>query len=197
MSEVSDQVLLKQKVIENSIADTWEEAKKEWRLEFIFDKITNCVCCNHRTTENCVIKNKHNGSRLIVGNVCVNHFDEDELKVNKSCWSSLQTLQQQDDVTETDPKPIANRQLVELARRLNILSEYEARAYNKSRNYPNPLRDKWNQLIKYAFHPDRPLCSCREREYAKPKYGEDGRYFYGCGRFKQDDGRNCGFRKYI
>jgi hypothetical protein len=189
MSEQSNQALLREKVIEKSRARDWEQAKKEWELEFIFDNKAKCIC-NHFIIENCRIKNKHNGSRLTVGNVCVNHFGEDELNVDKKCRSSLRRLQR------NVPNAKANEELVELARRLNILSENEAKAYNaRRRKHQDPLRDKWNQFIRYGFHPNRPCCECGE--YAKPKRsGDNGPYFYGC-LFKQDDDRNCGFREDI
>jgi len=61
MAERSDQQLLRQVVISNSEADNGIEAKTEWRLITIFDNPNNCIC-NHAILENCVIKNRNNGT---------------------------------------------------------------------------------------------------------------------------------------
>ena len=90
MAESSDQEQLRKVVVENSVAENWLDAKREWHTITIFDDHDECACeCGHRIVENCIIENRKNGNRLTVGNVCVNHFDEPDLEVKSTCRQSL------------------------------------------------------------------------------------------------------------
>jgi hypothetical protein len=63
-------------IIARSEADTWEAAKNEWTLETIYevDEPGTCLCGHYPIIEFCVIQNRLNGGRAVVGNVCVNKF---------------------------------------------------------------------------------------------------------------------------
>ena len=172
----------------------WFVAKKEWRLLTIFDTESNCAC-THPIMENCVIQNRHNNNELTVGNVCINHFGEEELAVPPSCRSSLKHLQDGPD----DSK--ANEALLELSMRLHIISKKEHDEYlvlttgKGSRNRFNSehedfdgmafeVRKKINGLICLGFRADRPKCVCRVPVFMKPRQnGKNGSYFYSCASF--------------
>lgn len=200
MDEESDQQLLREVVIENSsrvpgslALRPWDEAKKEWSLLTIYDEPSHCVC-KHRIVENCVIRNRLTGNTLVVGNVCINHFREEELAVSSLCRQSLKRLMQPRG-TETHS---ANESLVNLARRLEILSPGEAGWYlakttgrgKRTRfdadhaNYePESVRERerLNKLILHGFSSNRPRCACPENPYAKPRQNRrEGTYFYSC-----------------
>lgn len=167
----------------------WFVAKKEWRLLTIFDMESNCAC-THSIMENCVIQNKQNNHELTVGNVCINHFGEEELAVPPSCRSSLKNLQ--DDPNDSK----ANDTLLELSMRLHIISRSEHDQYQDlttgkgSRNRFNSehpdfdkvafnVRKKINGLICLGFRADRPKCACGV--FMKPRQnGRNGSYFYSC-----------------
>lgn len=89
--ERCDQELLQRIVIENSQAENWIEAKKEWKLKSIYDRASHCIG-RHGILEICVIYNDETNRELIVGNVCVNHFDEKNLSVPKSSRTSLKNV---------------------------------------------------------------------------------------------------------
>lgn len=184
----SNQKLLREIVIANSEADKWTKAKKEWDLVYIFDQESHCIC-NHSIMENCEIRNRHNGNRLIVGNVCINHFDEPDLRVEPAARKSLQTLSSHTSHT-------ANESLIDVALRTKILSPGEANRYirittgrgSRTRFDPNNsnyddsatfFRDKINRLITLGFSEHRPQCQCGEP--AKPRMnGKTQEYFYSC-----------------
>lgn len=205
MTELSDQRQLRETVIAHSVASTWQLAKKEWRLVFIYDEESNCVC-GHFIVENCVIHNADTDSTLIVGNVCINHFNEPALTVKSTARISLTKLH---DGTRTT----ANTELIDVAQRTRVLSVSESQYYKKlttgknSRNRFNPthenynanavqFRHKINMLIMLGFSATRPRCNCGKP--AKPRQNSKTQsYFYSCadGGYVNGKWKDCGFSK--
>ncbi len=193
MAEVSNQQLLQQNVVNASVADDWEVAKREWDLVSIYSNPSTCVC-GHEIVENCVIQNRNNNNRLIVGNVCVNHFGEQALS---NCRTSLKSI------TNAPDETWADAELVDLAGRLHILSHKECIEYHGLRESGNSLhpdhpdfdgqmfdqRWKINQLLILGFSKDRPLCMCDLP--AKPRMNNrHGTFFYSCQRWNPN-GIDC------
>lgn len=54
----------------------WDEAKAEWELYFVYDDPNDRKCeCQHSPIHQiCVIRNRKNGAKTEVGNVCVRRF---------------------------------------------------------------------------------------------------------------------------
>lgn len=50
---------LTQKIIELSVADTWDEAKLEWSLHDVFkeEEPDTCLCGKFPILENCILRN--------------------------------------------------------------------------------------------------------------------------------------------
>ena len=67
---------LAEEIIGRSVADTWDEAKLEWTLDEIYEvkEPRTCLCGHFPIVEICVLKNKVNGQRAVVGNCCVKKF---------------------------------------------------------------------------------------------------------------------------
>lgn len=65
---------LSESIIEMSIADNFEEAKKEWRLTGIYKGDAICLCGHSPITNICVLTNKLNSQQTIVGSTCVQKF---------------------------------------------------------------------------------------------------------------------------
>lgn len=70
--------LIKQ-VVKDGKSTDWSEAKKEWEVDAVYeiknpDEYETCTCGHYPIKEVIVIKNKHNGRELIVGNCCINKF---------------------------------------------------------------------------------------------------------------------------
>ncbi len=80
-NERSDRFVLMNRIVELSVADTWEAAKLEWNLIHVWfvddgDELETCLCGHYPIKEVCVITNVTNGNTTEVGNVCVNRFLE-------------------------------------------------------------------------------------------------------------------------
>lgn len=197
--ETSDQELLQTTVIEHSQADDWINAKKEWNLKSIFDRQNHCVC-KHFIIENCVIRNRITNRELIVGNVCVNHFKEETLSVRKESRDSLKKI-------HSNPSGAkANKWLIEVAVRLNIITKNEGKNYQKTstkmkqHQWKLEFRKKINALIRYGFTNNRPKCECDE--LAKPRQNSRTKqYFYSCyyGNYNEEKKweKKCNFNKSI
>jgi len=202
MSGESDQNVLRAVIIKNSQSTTWDLAKTEWALQTIFDEQSHCIC-GQSIMENCVIYNPNTCKTLIVGNVCINKFEEEAINVDDRCRESLKRL-------TGDPLDCSmNRYLVDLAFKLNILSKREKDWYldqtkgRQSRNRFNhehvhfdqgayDKRKKYNQLVLYGFKKDRPRCHCDS--LCKPRQNSNnGSYFYGCCNYPE----GCKFTKSI
>lgn len=105
--------LLKEAILEKSKSKTWKEAKREWRLDRIYERDTNepfaSCACGHRIKEVCTIKNLKNGAELVVGNCCVKQFGyHDTDKVHKAI-----------------AKGKLNKSTIELAFEKEIINEWE------------------------------------------------------------------------
>lgn len=71
----SNRVKLAREITQRSISNEWESAKQEWALDFVYwaEELEHCLC-GHPIMECCVLLNKQNNQRAVVGNVCVNKF---------------------------------------------------------------------------------------------------------------------------
>jgi hypothetical protein len=72
-------------LLKNSESKVLQNAILEWDLEEVedCDEWSNCEC-GHDIKERCIIKNKVNNKRLVVGNCCINHFDKELSKLSRS-----------------------------------------------------------------------------------------------------------------
>jgi hypothetical protein len=170
-------------------AKNWNDAKREWELLTIFDSEGHCVC-GHHICEHCVIFNRLTREELVVGNVCINHFNVNSLHVPKAARDCLKRI-------HDDVRSKANEDLREVAVRVHIINTWEEAKYSRlttgkgSRTrfdiwHPDfdqeaaDFRDKINVFIKLGFHPNRPRCRCGQ--FARPQKSARG-YFYGCFNF--------------
>lgn len=67
---------LTQRIIDLSVASTWNEAKNEWGLETIWraEESFDCLCGHSKIIEICRLINSRNQNSAIVGNCCVKKF---------------------------------------------------------------------------------------------------------------------------
>jgi len=65
-----------------SVSDDINKALKEWDFVSTFKEETHCIC-GTPIIENCVIENKKNQERLIVGNTCIKKFLNQMYNTNK------------------------------------------------------------------------------------------------------------------
>jgi hypothetical protein len=103
-------------IISRSVADTWHEAKREWKLVHIFftDVPGNCLC-GHPINEHCVLYNRENGNEVIVGNVCVTKFLG---LASEDFFAALRRIKK-------NPKAALNAQAIEYAHSKGWLTKWE------------------------------------------------------------------------
>lgn len=197
MEEGSDQNLLREIVLENSQSNIWYEARQEWQLISIYYEPDSRCICKHVITENCVIMNKFTKAELVVGNVCIEQFEDPKLSVGKEAMKSLRAIY-------LDPSHSrANSYLLDIAHRLTIIGSQDYKLYRQITKGPGAItrfnrnhrkfslidfiaRRRINTQIKMAFNAKRPRCSTcnkfmlpRRRTDNKDRNDDTG-YFYVC-----------------
>jgi hypothetical protein len=72
------QYKLSTEIVARSVAQTWDEAKLEWKLYHIYweDEPDTCLCGHHPINEPCILRNSRNQNTALVGNCCVKRFME-------------------------------------------------------------------------------------------------------------------------
>jgi len=65
---------LMERIVEMSVADSFQEAKLEWFLKAIYKGDDTCLCGHSPINNLCVLHNKKNGNETIVGSSCVQKF---------------------------------------------------------------------------------------------------------------------------
>jgi hypothetical protein len=67
---------LTERLLELSVADIWDEAKLEWKLDSVWreDEPDTCLCGHFPINEICLLRNQRNNNTAIVGNRCVKKF---------------------------------------------------------------------------------------------------------------------------
>ena len=77
MGSGHNEAKFKNAILDLSTSSDWDEAKAEWELHFVYDdphKDRSCECEHSPIQQICVIKNRKNGNKTEVGNVCVRRF---------------------------------------------------------------------------------------------------------------------------
>ncbi|KAJ3010844.1 hypothetical protein HKX48_007166 [Thoreauomyces humboldtii] len=140
--------ILQAEVVRQSIAPSWEGAKREWYLVHIYEEPGGtCVCTHPNITKRCVIRNRENGIELVVGNTCVGHFDEDDGTKASSAFESLVNLRE-------DPmskKP--NQALLDLGLKFNVITtkSFTFASGLLRKKKPTIKQLQWRQDINHAL----------------------------------------------
>ena len=115
---------LSEGIVNRSVADNWDEAKLEWRLESIFesDESRTCLCGHYPIKEICVLVNKNNGSTTEVGNTCVNKF------LGISSNKLFQSLKR----VKRDPSKAFTFDMVDLFHRLGHVTDRQRTFYRET-----------------------------------------------------------------
>ena len=114
------QYVLSSAIISRSVATTWDSAKMEWELERIYmDSEKTCLCSHYPISEICVLKNRKNGVRAVVGNCCVQKFmsiSSDKL------FSAIKRVKK-------DRNRSVNAEVAELAHKKGYITDWELSFY--------------------------------------------------------------------
>lgn len=108
---------LKEGILALSQSSTWEDARREWRLHYVYDADDpeTCLCGHHPIIEVCVLGNNVNGSRTEVGNVCVHRFMKLASKLVFDCLKRIRK----------DDTKAANPATIELYYSRDVLNDWE------------------------------------------------------------------------
>lgn len=151
---MTNEYILKQVIIENSVAKIWDLARLEWKLADI-EKSKDpetCSCSHFPIIELCWITNKINNKTLLVGNCCVNKFfDIDSGLMFDSIKKVL-----------TDNKKSFNPTIINFYYELGIINEWELKFYidiwrkriltNKQKEYKLKINKKIIRSLKHGKH---------------------------------------------
>jgi len=104
-------------IIALSVAKNWEEAKKEWVLDHIYEakEAQTCLCGHYPIIEICTIRNVKNNEHALVGNCCINKFlglGSDKM------FNSLKRIRK--DITKS-----VSKTLIDFAHEKKILNDWE------------------------------------------------------------------------
>ena len=66
--------LLKQRIIERSISNNWEDAVKEWVVHKMYMGVETCTCGKKNINRVCIIRNSGTKRAVKVGSSCVHKF---------------------------------------------------------------------------------------------------------------------------
>ena len=106
-------------IIKRSVASVWHEAKLEWVLEDVKyatrEDAGTCLCSHFPIIELCVLRNRQNGRKAIVGNCCVQRF------LNLESGKVFRGIRR---VSEDRGKS-ANQEMIDLASERGCLSAWE------------------------------------------------------------------------
>ena len=180
---------LKDVIVQNSVANSWKQAKSEWELDYIFfEEGGKCICGKYPITEHCVITRRLDRSRsLIVGNRCVQQMGGELSKLSATSFACLKKVKK-------DPfNKHANEGLITMAIERGVLGEAEGNDYLdlwRKRNLVDWQEDKMvamNHKIITAFSTGpKPCPVCQELVYAKKSSNNNSMYF-ACYNLKDSD----------
>jgi len=172
---------LEKAVLEKSVATTFNEAKKEWDLLYIYKQAQGgvCICGHSPIVDHCVLRNHLNSRRLVVGNVCVEKFNSEQFQLSSLAFKCLGNMKK-------DEKKRANDALLKFARDQGLITEKDYNFYSevrlKRRRISGKQRDyidSLNKTMVFAFtHPPQICKGCEQHVWAKQSRA--GKLYYRC-----------------
>jgi len=107
---------LSKRIIGQSISDSWDRAKSEWKLDRVYENPgESCLCGHNPITEVCVLLNILNNNRAEVGNCCVQKFMGIS---SQKVFSSIKRI-------KANEENSANADLIDMAKEKKWISEKE------------------------------------------------------------------------
>src|SRR6266478_1724325 len=112
---------LTSEIMSRSVAETWDEAKLEWKLDAISiaEEPSTCLCGHFPIIELCRIRNYKNGNKAIVGNCCVKKF------IGLPSDKIFQALKR----VQRDCSRALNAETIEYAHQKGWINDWERRFY--------------------------------------------------------------------
>jgi hypothetical protein len=143
MRETSNFNKLKEALLQNSNATTWELAKKEWELSSCHVNDDHCSC-GHDILNVFLIKNKLNNNKLKIGSSCINHFrDANMSSYSKVLLKRAKYIKEKDDqyiLNTTSERRMFDEHKLKIAEKsleIGAINQWEFDFYNKVHKYSN------------------------------------------------------------
>jgi hypothetical protein len=149
---------LKLCILEASIATEWDDARPEWVVDGIFrvENPASCICSRYPIKECCELLNTLNSKRLIVGNVCVNHFWGFNLN---RLFASIRKV-------ETDLGLSLSEDMIRFAKQRNWIDKWQYEFYQDTRRKRALSHKQLMIRAKINYH----ILKKVHRTYAQPVY---------------------------
>lgn len=151
---------LPQNLIQKSVADNWPDAVREWELtgvEFLAPgEFRTCLCTHFPIRQLCYISNRLNHQTEIVGNVCIEKFENSESDIQTGVFSSVPKVVQAARRILQDPdNNAANEALIDFAEKQSIITKSNAIFYRdiwrKRKLTPKQLQYKRDVNLKILY----------------------------------------------
>ena len=111
--------ILQERIIELSNSTDWTSSKEEWTLsEIYFQENSKCLCTHSPITECCILINKVNHNKAVVGNCCVKKFWD----FNTTTFDAAKRIRQ-------NKAKAANEELIEMAYLNSWITAWEGSFY--------------------------------------------------------------------
>ena len=160
MTTTPNQKILRERLLEMSEANSWNEAQQEWEPVSIWQEPDGvCLCTHQGIVDHCLIKNKLNGNTAVVGNVCIKQFQN--MPQVAHFFSDIRRLQ-----SNPSPTSIPER-LIHDGHAAGLFSDWDYR-------FLLDIRLKRNLSSKQFFHLDRCIDKLQRSLEVRPKAAEAG-----------------------
>lgn len=135
-----------QEIISKSNAKNWDDAKREWDLDSVYDsdEPLTCLCGHYPIINICVLYNVYNHNTVEVGNECVKKFFKIEL--SDAIIKSIKKV-------KTDTRKSINVETIDYLYKKGCLNKTEYNFYINIKN-KRKLSDKqisWKEDINKKF----------------------------------------------
>ena len=117
--------ILKERIIERSLADNWEDAVKEWSVHRMYMGHGECTCSKQNIKRICVIKNPNTKLAVKVGSSCVHKFMNIP---TQTVFNNIMKL-------DTDNTFLVKECTIQLAFKLKKINQWELDFYLSAYDY--------------------------------------------------------------
>ncbi|MFA5250777.1 MAG: hypothetical protein WC371_05165 [Parachlamydiales bacterium] len=129
-----NQWLLKQRLVDLSVADNFKQALGEWTITGVEvsesgEPAQTCLCSHYPIREIFHIHNPSTHQTALIGNVCIQLFAKED-DAGSTCFQSAHKIIESIKKIRSDRSSSAGRELIAFAYRAKIISSWENGFYN-------------------------------------------------------------------
>lgn len=130
------QYKLCQEIIAKSNAHNWEDAKKEWDLDRVYesDEPLTCLCGHYPIINICVLYNVYNHHYIEVGNECVKKFFK--IRLSDAIIKSIKKV-------KSDIRKSINIETIDYLHAKKCINDYDYNFYKNIKSRRNLSDKQW------------------------------------------------------